>query len=334
MFFFDKIILMSNTKKILTLFSILTIIICIDVTGYMLIEKVRLLDALFMTLISITTVGYSEVFPLTELGRLFTIWVILSGLSIFFYIVTTLAESAFEGNIRRILGRRKMEMLKKMKNHVIVAGFGVMGEHVCRLLQQKKIKFIIIENNSERFAAAEEEGYNVILDDATTEDALQKVSVDCAATFISLLASDADNIFTVMAVRELNSSICIISRALDITNEKRLYKVGANRVVTPYELGSRRIVNTVLRPNVVEFMDLMIASPKMSLSIEEFTIQEDSPFVGKKIRDSGLRQNFNIIVIAIKRKGEMLFNPSPEQEILEGDILIIVGEKEKLLSLY
>jgi voltage-gated potassium channel len=333
MFFFDKIFLMSNTKKILTLFTILAIIIGIDVIGYMLIEKVKLLDALFMTFISITTVGYGEVFPLTGPGQLFTIWVILSGLSTFFYIVGTLAESTIEGNIRRILGRRKMEMLKKMKNHVIVAGFGVMGEHVCRLLQQKKIKFIIIENTPERFAAAEEGGYNVILDDATTEDALQKVSIDSAATFISLLASDADNIFTVMAARELNPSICIISRALDITNEKRLYKVGANRVVTPYELGSRRIVNTVLRPNVVEFMDLMIASP-MSLSIEEFTVREDSQFAGKKIRDSGLRQNFNIIVIAIKRKGEMLFNPSPEQEILKDDILIIVGEKEKLLSLY
>ncbi len=333
-FFSDKIFLMSNTKKILTLFTILAVIISIDVIGYMLIEGVRLLDALFMTFISITTVGYGEVFPLTVAGRLFTIWVILSGLSTFFYIVGTLAESTIEGNIRRILGRRKMEMLKKMKNHVIVAGFGVMGEHVCRLLQQKKVKFIIIENTPERFAAAEEEGYNVILDDATTEDALQKVSVDGAATFISLLASDADNIFTVMAARELNPSICIISRALDIANEKRLYKVGANRVVTPYELGSRRIVNTVLRPNVVEFMDLMIASPKMSLSIEEFTIRADSRFVGKKIRDSGLRQNFNIIIIAIKRKGEMLFNPSPEQEILKDDILIIVGEKGKLLSLY
>jgi voltage-gated potassium channel len=171
------------------------------------------------------------------------------------------------------------------------------------------------------------------LGDATCEDALRKVGVDCATTFISLLASDADNIFTVMAVRELNPSINIISRALDIVNEKRLYKVGANRVVTPYELGSRRIVNTVLRPNVVDFMDLMVSSPTMSLSIEELTIHEDSPFVNKIIRDSGLRQHYNSMVIAIKRGGEMLFNPSSEQEILVGDILIIVGEKDKLLNI-
>jgi voltage-gated potassium channel len=325
---------MSNIKKILVLFVMLAVIITIDIIGYMLIEKVHLFDALYMTFISITTVGYGEVFPMTRAGRLFTIWVIISGLGIFLNIVGALAEGAIEVNMRRILGRRRMEMLKKMKNHVIVAGFGVMGEQVARLLYQKKIKFIIIESNSERFAAAEEEGYNVILEDATTEDGLRKAGVDSAQTFISLLASDADNIFTVMAVHEINPSICIMSRALDIANEKRLYKVGASRVVTPYELSSRRIVNTILRPNVVDFMDLMISSPKISLSIEELTISEDSPFAGKIIRESGLRENYNIIVIAIKRKGEMVFNPSPNQEILSGDILIIVGEKEKLLSLY
>ena len=329
-----KLISMSNTKKILLLFSILAGLISIDVVGYILIEKVNVFDALYMTVISITTVGYSEIFPLTAHGRIFTIWVIVSGLGAFFYIVGTIAENAFEGNIRRILGRRKMKILLKMKDHVIVAGFGMMGEFVSRELSKNKIKFIIIENDNERFALAEELEYTVILGDATNEDNLLKANIDKAGTFISLLSSDADNIFTVMAARELNPLIRIISRALDITNEKRLYKVGANRVVTPYELGSRRIVNTVVRPNVVDFIDLMISSPKISLSLEELTIKKNSPFAGKKIKDSGLRENYNIIVIAINRKGEMFFNPPSNQEILPEDILIIVGEKEKLLNLY
>ncbi|UCH93972.1 MAG: potassium channel protein [Candidatus Aminicenantes bacterium] len=325
---------MSNFRKFLLLFLILGVLILFDTIGYMLIEEVGLFDALYMTVISITTVGYTEVFQLSARGRLFTIWVIISGLGTFFYIIGKIAETTFEGNIRTILGRRKMKMLLNMKDHVIVAGFGRMGEHVCRELCKMKIKFVIIENDNERFALAEELEYSVINEDATSEEALRRSGVEKAKTFISLLASDADNIFTVMAVREVNPTVCIISRALDTANEKRLYRVGANRVVTPYELSSRRIVNTVLRPNVVDMIDLMTYSPKMAISIEELTIKDDSPFAAKRIIDSGLRQNYNAIVIAIKRKEAMIFNPNFNQEILPGDILILVGEKDKLLNLY
>jgi voltage-gated potassium channel len=324
---------MSNAKKTLVLFLFLTVLILFDVCGYLLIEDAHLIDALYLTVISITTVGYAEVFPLSTSGRLFTIWVIVSGLGTFFYIAGTIAESAIEGNLRRILGRRKLKMILKMKDHVIVSGFGRMGEHVCREMKKMKLKFLIIEYDPERFALAEELEYNVILGDATSEDTLNKAKVDKARTFISLLASDADNIYTAMAVRELSPNIKIICRALDIANEKRLYKVGANRVILPYELGSMRIINTVLRPNVVEFLDVMTYSPNMSLSIEEITVKQDSGFAGKQIKDSGLREKYNIMLIALKRKDEMFFNPSPNQEIQAEDILIMVGEKEKLLSL-
>jgi voltage-gated potassium channel len=325
--------MMSDKKKISMLFAVLGLLIVIDVSGYIMIENVDIMDAFYMTIISITTVGYREVFPLSTVGKMFTVWVIISGLGTFFYIAGTLVEKTFEVNVRRILGRRKMKMLAKMKDHVIVAGFGVMGEHVCRELDHKKIKFVIIENNPSRFAAAEELGYHIILGDATNEEILMTASAGNAKTFISLLSKDSDNIFTVMAIHELNPSLTIISRALDLANEKRLYKVGANRVVTPYELGARRIINTVLRPHVVDFIDLMTFAPQMSLSIEELTIKENSPLAHKLLKDSGLRENFNFIVIAMKRNGEMVFNPSSNHEMLPGDVLILVGEKEKLLGL-
>lgn len=324
---------MTDRKKIIMLFSILLLLIAIDVTGYMIIEKVHILDALYMTAISITTVGYREVFELSPQGKLFTIWVIFSGLGTFVYIAGRIAESAFEGNIRRILGRRKMKSLSQLKDHIIIAGYGVMGEHVCKELQKLKVKFVVIESIRERFANAEERGYDVILGDATDEEVLKLAGVDKAKTFISLLASDADNIFTVLSAREANHSIFIIARAMDAANKNKLFKIGANRVITPYELSSRRIVNTVLRPNVIEFIDLMTFAPKMSLSIEEFTIQEGSVFAGKQIKDSGLRQSYNTIVISVKRGEEMFFNPSPTFKIQVGDILILVGEKEKLLKI-
>lgn len=325
---------MSNIRSILFSFSLLTVVISIDVIGYILIEHAGFIDALYMTVISITTVGYTEVFPLSGTGKLFTIWVIVSGLGIFFYIIGTITRNAFEGNLRRILGRRKMNMMKRLNNHVVVAGFGIMGEHVCRELAKHKVKFVVIETSSERFALAEELGFNVIMGDATSEDNIENAGVENARTFISLLATDADNVYTVMAVREINPGVFIISRALDVANEKRLYKVGANRVISPYELGSRRIVNTVLRPNVVDFIDLMTYAPTMSLSIEELTVSEESPFNGKQVKDSGFREKFNIIVVGVKRGEEMFFNPQPGLEILSGDVLILVGEKDQLLKLY
>jgi voltage-gated potassium channel len=324
---------MSERRKIAPLFAILLMLIVIDIIGYMVIEEAPFMDALYMTAISITTVGYREAFELSPSGRLFTIWVIFSGLGTFFYIAGRIAESALEGNIRRILGRRKMKSMSRLKGHLVIAGFGIMGEQVCRELQKLKIKFIAIDNRGDRFAYAEERGYNVILGDATDEDILKLAGIEKARIFISLLSSDADNIFTVLSAREANPAVFIIARALDTDNRNKLLKIGANRVITPYELSSRRIVNTVLRPNVVEFIDLMTFAPKMSLSIEEFTILPNSSFIGKQIKDSGLRQKFNTIVIAIKRREEMFFNPSPDFEIHDGDILILVGEKEKLLAL-
>lgn len=325
---------MSNLKKILLLVAIINVLIIIDAAGYMLIERANFIDSLYMTVITITTVGYREVFELTPNGKLFTIWVIISGLGTFFLMAGRIAESAFEGNLRRILGRRKMKSLLQLKDHIIVAGFGVMGEQVCRELARTKLKFVVIENNKGRFANAEERGYEVINGNATEEAMLKQSGVEKARTFISLLSSDADNVFTVMTAREMNPSIYIVTRAMDASNQKKLYKIGANRVIAPYELSSRRIVNTVLRPNVVDFIDVMVFGPNMTLSIEEITVHEGSPFACKEIKDSGLRQDYNIIIIAIKRKEEMFFNPAPDHRILPGDILILVGEREKLLNIY
>ncbi|MCP4151555.1 MAG: potassium channel protein [bacterium] len=325
---------MSIIKKTLLLFMILIALITIDVTGYILIEYASFSDALYMTIISITTVGYREVFELSDNGKLFTIWVIISGLGTVFYIAGAIVERAFEHNIRLILGRRKMKTLLKLKDHVIIAGFGIMALNVCRDLTKLKCKFVIIENDQERYSFAEEKGYSVIMGDATDEELIKKAGINKAKAFISLLATDADNIFTVMTAREVNPSIYIITRAKDIANKNRLHKIGASRVVTPYELGSRKIVNSVLKPNVVDFIDVMAYSPKISLSIEELTVEEDSFFANKELKDSGFRENYNIIVIAIKRQDDMFFNPSSTLKILVGDILILVGEKDKLLTIH
>lgn len=320
-------------KKFSLPLILLSTLLIIDIVGYMIIEKSHFFDALYMTIISITTVGFKEVFPLSYQGRIFTIFVIITGIGFFFYFVVSIAEKIFEERFRKILGRRKMRTLAKLKDHIIISGFGRMGKLVACELNEKKISIAIIENSQERFAHAEALGYNVVLADATSEETLKQIGIDRAKTFISLLPSDAENLFTVLTARELNPSIFIITRCFEMQNEKKLSRSGANLVVTPHQLSSRRIVNTVLKPNVVNLMDIVSRAQNISLSLEEITIAEDSDFTGKSIRDSGIRQNFGAMVVAVKRKDHLFFNPSPEIILVPGDILILIGERDKILQI-
>jgi len=325
---------MKLERKIQIPLILLVFLITVDIGGYMLIVPgTGIMDALYMTIISITTVGYAEVVPVAGPARLFTIWVIVSGLGVFFYLIQVVFRETVEGNLREILGRRRLKMLKKSKNHIIVAGFGLMGEQVCRALSETGTAFVIIDHQSERFTLGQELNYDILLGDATHEEILEHANTRDARAFISLLSSDVDNIYTVMAVREINPDITIITRAQEEVNKKRLYRVGANRVISPYELGSRRIVNSVLRPNLVEFLDLMTFTPRMSLSIEEYKIGPKSPFHDRKIADSGIREKYQLIIVGIKRDQRMIFNPSAREVIKSGDVLILLGESDHLLKL-
>ena len=325
---------MGIHKRMFLSFLAIVILIGIDVFGYMVIVPgIDIGDALYMTIISITTVGYGEVFPLSDSARLFTIWVIISGLGLFFYFIQHLLKESLELNIRTILGRRKMKKLEKNKGHIIIAGFGLMGEQICRSLCQAKSNFIIIEKDRERFELGESLNYKIIHGDATNEEILNAANTSKAKVFLSLLSSDMDNIYTVMAVREVHPDITIMTRSQEEINRKRLHKVGADRVISPYDLGSRRLVNSILRPNLVEFIDLMTYTPNISLSIEEYYIEEDSEFCNKKILDSGLRENYLLIIVGIKREGDMIFNPLADEVIKFKDILILLGESQNLLKL-
>jgi voltage-gated potassium channel len=321
-------------RKLLFLSLLLGGVVVTGTAGYMLITGASLIDAVYMTIISVTTVGFREVVPLSTAGKIFTIFLIITGLGIVFYVLETIVEDTMEGRIRKILGRRKMERnIAKMKNHVVVAGYGRMGEVVCRDLQQSSVEFIIIERDPQRFAAAEEHGYNVLNANATEEDALKAAGVEKARCLISLLSDDADNIFAVLSAREVNPALIIVTRAMDSINEKKLIKAGASRVVSPYELSSHRIVRMVQMPNVVDFFDTVLGPQGYGLTLEERVLGEKSMLDGVAIRDAGLREQFNAVVVAVRRAGEMTFNPSPDFALRRGDILIVIGEKEGLRSI-
>jgi len=309
---------------------LLLALLVVDTLGYMIIENATLGDAVYMTLISITTVGYQEVFPLSQGGKVFTIFVILSGLGLVFSIASAVVEHGVEDRVRSILGRRRMKVLSNMKNHIVIAGYGRMGEIVVRELSDHGLECLIIELDPQRFALAEERGQRVLRADATREEVLEQCGIRKAKAFISLLSSDAENVFAVLTVKEMNPGLSIIARALDVQNETKLLRIGAHRVIAPNLLSSKRIVNSVLRPNVVDLMDIVSQPSMLDLSLEEITIDADSDLNGKSVRLSQLRERYQAMVVAIRRSAEMRFNPGPEEVFQAGDIVILLGPTQRI----
>ncbi|MDY0296320.1 MAG: potassium channel protein [Acidobacteriota bacterium] len=321
---------MKKTSRMTILTMLLLALLAVDTVGYMLIEQATIGDSLYMTLISITTVGYHEVFPLSRAGKAFTIFVILSGLGLVFSIASTVVEHGVESRVRSVLGRRRMKALSNMKNHIVIAGYGRMGEIVARELSDHDLDCLIIDPDPQRFALAEERGHRVIRADATHEDVLEQCGIRTARAFIALLSTDAENLFAVLTVKEMNPGLTIIARALDVQNEVKLRRIGAHRVIAPNLLSSKRIVNSVLRPNVVDLMDIVSQPGMLDLSLEEIIIEPDSDLNGKSVRRSQLRERYEAMVVAIRRGADMRFNPGPDEVFRTGDIVILLGPTTRI----
>lgn len=321
---------MKKTPRVLFPALILLALLVVDTAGYMFIENASAPEAVYMTLISITTVGYREVFPLSQAGQIFTIFVILSGLGLVFFIASTVVEHGVEKRFRDVLGRRRMKAMAKMKDHIVIAGYGRMGEIVVQDMMETGLTCLIIEKNPQRFALGEERGLRIMLADATREDVLEQCGIPNAKAFVSLLSSDADNVFTVLSVREMNPHLPLIARALDSGNERKLRRIGAHRVISPNLLSSKRILNSVLRPNVVDLMDIVSQPQMLNLTLEEVVITDGSDLDGRSVRQSGLRERYDAMVVAIRRNAEMRFNPGPEEIFKSGDIVILLGPTDSI----
>jgi voltage-gated potassium channel len=323
-------------KKILTGFLLILLIILIGTFGYMLIEDSSIIDALFMTVISITTVGFKEVFPLSAVSKLFTIFLIFGGVGLFLYFVSMITEAMVEGGMQTYLGRRNMEKkLADIKDHYIVCGFGRIGKVICKILHENNRSFIIIENDPDEVKAIDELGYLVLNGDATNDDILIKAHINVARSLIAVTSSDADNVYIILSAKGLNQDIFILARSSGKPGaETKLLRAGANKVISPYDIGARRMAQSIVRPTVIDFIDLTVHHGELGLRLEELLVSEKATFVNKTLMDSGIRQEHDLIVVAIKRnKGEMLFNPNPNTEILAGDILVVLGEHANIHGL-
>ncbi len=314
--------------------AILVAFILLSALGYVWIEGWSYFDGLYMTVITLTTVGYGEVRPLSPAGRTFTMVIMLAGIGALAYFISGLVRVVVEGEIHKALGKRKLQMhIKKLQDHYIICGFGRIGEIITRQLQERHIPFVVIENDPEQLLELEGSGYYFVAGDATREEVLLEGGIERAKGLVSVVSTDANNVFITLTARSLNPHLFIVARGAEPGSEQKLLRAGADRVESPYELGGRKMAQAILRPNVVTFLELAMKED-VDLSMEEIAVSPESSLVGLALKDSGIRQNLNTIVVSIKRAGgEMIFNPSPGTQIFAGDTLIALGLREKLVTL-
>ncbi len=325
---------MMTLRKLLFLGTGLGTIILLGSLGYMWLEGWSFFNALYMTVITLTTVGYGDLAPTTPASRLYTMGLILIGVGFMLYLITTLARVVVEGEIKSALGKRKLlKHIKRLHDHYIICGFGRIGEIIARQLKERRIPFVIVENNTELLAVLEELDYFFVAGDATKEEVLLEAGIERAKGLVAVVSSDANNVFITLTARSLNPSLFIVARGAEPGSEQKLLRAGANRVESPYELGGRKMAQTILRPNVTTFIELAMKED-VDLWMEEIYVSPKSSLVGLALKDSGIRQQLNTIVVSIKRaSGEMLFNPSPGTQICAGDTLIALGMRQSLDAL-
>ena len=325
-----------NSAKHLVIVCFLSIVMIITGTlGYMVIEGWNVLDALYMTVITVASVGYSEVQSLSPVGRIYTMVLIFSGLGFFVYVAGAVVQFMVEGQIRNALGRRRLDKkINKLDNHYIVCGYGRIGRVLCKRLKSKPIDLVVIEKDPDQIPVMDADGVLYLSGDASSEMLLLKAGIERARGLVAVLATDTDNVFLVLTARQLNKTIEIIARAGLEGSKAKLKAAGADRVESPYAMGAANMANRILRPTVTTFLDLAFTHDRKDIQMEEIPVGENSALVGKMLKDSGIRQNFNLIIIAIKKSdGNMLFNPSFEATINGGETLIAVGESGNLEKL-
>lgn len=319
-------------EKSVLVISLIACVIGFGTIGYMSIEGWGFWDSFYMTVITLTTVGYREIHELSFNGQLFTVVLLFVGVGTMLYALSTGAKFVLEGQLQEIYGRKKLEKkLKNLRDHYIVCGYGRMGKIIARELQHKKLKFAVIEKNEVLLDPDEKEEFLMIQGDATKDELLKRVGIERAKCLISVLPTDAENLYVVLSARGLNPNLLIVARAGEEGSEQKLLRAGADRVVSPYHIGGLRMAHSVLKPAVVDFIEFATKSGNIDLQIEEITIQEGSNLVGNSLDHCGIGRDLGIIIVAIKeRGGEMKFNPTFRTIIEAGDTLIAVGETSKL----
>ncbi len=298
--------------------------------GYVLIEDWTVLEAIYMVAITLSTVGFREVHPLSPAGRVLTTGLIFTGVAAFAYVAVSGFRLMLEGELRRVVGRRRMDKeIARLTDHMIVCGFGRVGQEVCRNLVADGVPLVVVEEDDEQIRRLDGQGLPFIRGDATEETTLIAAGLHRARGVLLTLSYEADNVYVTLIAKDSREEILVIARSVSPAGERRLKAAGADRVISPERIGARSMSNSVSRPNAVDFTEIVTARDRLSLEIDEQRISGSSRLVGKTIRECEIRRKYGLIVVGIvTADGETLFNPEPGIKIDADSTLVILGEPD------
>lgn len=318
----------THYSRVLFGLVVLLAVLVAGTAGYMLIEDWSLLDAAYMASITITTVGYSEVRPLSQTGKLFTIGLMFFGVGAAFYILTALVATIIEGDLRQIFGARRMKvMIERLQDHYIICGYGRVGEQVARELDSRHASLVVIDKDEQRLEAAREAGQLVVLGDATVEETLTAAGLDRCHALIAASDSDATNTYITLTAKGLRPETYVVARVGSQAVEPKLIQAGADRVVSPYRISGRRLAFAALQPDITDFIDIFPSDSQGERILAEVTVESDSDCAGKQIGEA-LANSGDVVVLAVRDGGGRLnVGPSRSRVLVPGEILIVVGDE-------
>ncbi|MGE0406005.1 MAG: TrkA family potassium uptake protein [Candidatus Korobacteraceae bacterium] len=325
---------MKGLRNLRLLGALLLALMAAGMTGYHFIEGWSWFDSLYMVVMTVTTIGYGEVHPLSPAGRAFNLFIMAGGVGLVLLMAGALAAALLEFELHSFFGRRRMQRdIERLTGHYIICGAGRVGRSAARELARKPAPFVIVESNPAK-AERLPPDWLVYLGDATQESTLHALHIEHARGLVAATTTDATNLYIILTARGLNPLLKIVARASEEDAEKHMLNAGASSVILPYTFAGHRIAQSFLRPNVLDFLDVATAGSGMrNLEIEEVLVDERSQLAGTTIATSKIRQEHGVIVLAIKGRSGMRFNPQPQDSIEAGDYLIAMGEPEGLRRL-
>lgn len=323
---------MILTNKLRLALAVLLTVLVAGTLGFYFIEGWSLLDSFYTAVTTMTTVGYGDFAPRSVAGKIFTVAVIIFGVGMMLYSFSLMAELFVESRLLRILGRGKLQKtIDKMNNHYIICGCGRIGFLICRELAGEKTPFVVVDNNPEVIQKIQDEGFVYCKGDATQDKILIDAGIKRAKGIVCVLPTDAENLYVILTAKELNNEIYILSRSEEEESEHRLVRAGADRVMSPYTLGGSRMAMAILRPAMLDFIEITTRRQSLELRMEEIEVCDGSLLIGKSLEDSEIRQRYGLIIVAVKKdSGKMIFNPLANYTIANGDRLIAMGEDKNV----
>jgi len=322
----------DGNKKIIIAVILLIVIISIGIFGYIVIEEFGFIDALYMTIITLTTVGFGEVHPLSQEGKIFTAVLSFISLGFFAYSISLITTYFVEGRLAGFLQMNKIKKSNKMENHVIVVGFGRNGQQVIEELSAHNYSFVVIDNKSEALQHYQGKPIRFVEGDATEDVTLEKAGVQKAMAIISTLPNDADNLFVALTARSLNQDITIVTRSSNEANEKKLRAAGVKSVVMPEKLGGAHMAKLIARPDIVEFLEHLSIRGEDPTNLEEIVCKNlPEELINRSIYDIGFRKKSGANIVGFKTpEGKYIINPTPETRVIPNSKLFVLGTREQI----